>query len=110
MVEADHGVITGTFNAETKDLHIDYVGVAPEFKRQGIGSQLYADIIAAAEQHGEVRSVSGFMAMDNREAIDKAGGDIAASPRAIILGRLGFTEHTLTAGGNAVSRKPDPPH
>jgi hypothetical protein len=107
-ITSARGRIVGQFDPKTGNLHILDVHAVP--KGQGGGTELYAQILGEASARGQVKSVSGYMAMDNRRAILAAGGDVSKTPRARILQKFGFTEHQYDPGASrAVSRKPDTP-
>jgi hypothetical protein len=102
------GQIEATYNAATQDLFIDLVLAAK--KSQGVGTALYTEALSyATSRIGRVESVSGRMAMDNASALAVSKGDIRATPRAKILDKLGFTEHSYNPSSKvAVSKRPNP--
>jgi hypothetical protein len=81
------GGLAAKFNADSKSLSIDFVGVTQ--KGQGIGTGLYRQAISAA---GDVHEVVGTAALDNAAAISKGG--ILAAPRTKILDKIGEWTHS----------------
>ncbi|XYH99955.1 RHS repeat-associated core domain-containing protein [Sorangium sp. So ce1128] len=101
-IRSARGKILGTYDPKTGNLHINDVAAAP--KRQGGGTELYGQIIAEASARGQVKSVSGYMSMDNRMSGKKS---ISETPRAKTLDKYGYTQHSYDpATKRAVSRKP----
>jgi GNAT superfamily N-acetyltransferase len=85
-----YGGIMGRIEGEK--LIIEIVQVDEAFEGKGVGTQLYKLLIEEAGG-ANISKVEGFMTFHNAEALEKYG-DIAMTPRAKILSKLGFKYHT----------------
>jgi hypothetical protein len=95
---AGGATITGAFDGSSGVLHIQDVWVPSAQRGSGIGTQLYKDLIG---QYENVQSVTGIAGGDNAAALLKGG--ISATPRAKILSKLGFTEHSFDAASDTMT-------
>ncbi|HYH98779.1 RHS repeat-associated core domain-containing protein [Hyalangium sp.] len=97
------GGIIGEFNPQSGDLYVHIINVVDKHKRQGLSIELYRKLIESANN---VESITGKMAFDNANAIQKTG-DFRKTPRARALSQLGFTEHSYNpVTGILISKKP----
>lgn len=102
--EPGQGFLFGSLT-DPSTFHVDLVSVDPAFQGQGVGASLYK---AALDQFPNVTRVTGEAAWDNSKAL-KATGDINQTPRAKILSKLGFTDHSYDPQTNKMtSSKPNP--
>jgi hypothetical protein len=90
LVRSDYGHIQAHFDKATGHLSIDNIKVG--IKRGGHGTALYKRLIAELGGHDQIKSISGFLSMDNARAL-KLTGDIRQTPHAKMVERFGFTEH-----------------
>jgi RHS repeat-associated protein len=105
-IRSEAGLITGTFDPATGNLHV--VNVAAAGKRQGRGTELYSQLLTEASKLGEVKSASGYMAQDNHRALLQSKGDIRQTPSARIWDKLGFTQHEYNPKTQRAVSKPKP--
>jgi hypothetical protein len=90
LTRVNGSTISGTFDGTSGVLHIRDVWVPEALRRNGIGMQLYKDLIG---QYENVQSVTGIAGGKNLSAIQN--GSFATAPRVKFLNELGFTEHSL---------------